>query len=205
MSIIKKKKDMLIIYGSPHSKGSTSELLSVFIKDFEESGSWNIHTVDTYQLNPHPCTGCRLCAKKESCAFEDMDKLDKELRQSDLLVIASPIYNYSFPSPLKAVLDRWQRYFEAHFALGKKPAIKKHRRAVALLTMGSDEDFGVEVATYQLKRAFSVMNTELYGCAVWSATDRKNDKKAVADKAALRLSQAILEGKESPDDMERVI
>ncbi len=124
--------------------------------------------------------------------FSDLDGFDKELRKSDLLVVASPVYNASFPAPMKALLDRTQRYFEARFSLNKKPPIKKRREAVLLLSMGSEEDFGVEVTTYQLKRSFSVMNTQLTGCVVWDATDLGREKQVQAQKKAGSLGLEIL-------------
>ena len=172
--LLKKQKQMLIVFGSPRDNGSTRTLVSAFTKDFIDSGGWEITEIDAYRQNALPCTGCKECAKKEKCAFDDLNDFDKKLRRCDLLVWASPIYNYSFPAPLKAILDRSQRYFEAYFSLGKKPCIKKPRTAVLLLAMGSEDEFGVETAQYQLRRAFSVMNTELIGCVVWKSTDLEN-------------------------------
>ena len=58
--------------------------------------------------------------------------------------------------------------------------------------MGSQEDFGVEVTTYQLKRSFSVMNTELTGCVVWDSTDRGRENQVPAQKKARALGLEIL-------------
>lgn len=187
----KGKKKALVLFASPNSQGHTRKLLEGFLRDFREDQDWMIEEINVYEKNLHPCIGCKACAKKEGCAFDDFDEIDHALRQSDLLVIASPIYSASFPSPMKALLDRTQRYFEARFSLGLKPPIKKHRKAVLLLSMGSREDFGVEVATYQLQRAFTVMNTELCGCAVWQETDRGEERKGEALRAAQALALEI--------------
>ena len=192
MSLFQKKK-LLVLFGSPHSHGFTARLLDSFLECFQHHKGWEVQVVDLYQQNPHPCTGCRACAKKEGCSFDDLDGLDKSLRACDLLVVASPVYNSSFPAPLKAWLDRTQRYFEARFSLGMRPPIKKHRDAVLLLTMGSQEDFAVEVCTHQLERAFSVMNTSLVGCAVWDATDLGDQNKARAVEAAGGIALEILQ------------
>ena len=186
------KKKLLVLFGSPNGQGCTRKLLDSFLVRFRENNSWEITEINAYEENVHPCTGCKSCAKKEGCVFDDFDRIDKELRASDLLVVASPVYNCSFPSPLKAVLDRTQRYFEARFSLGIRPPIKKHREAVLLLTMGSHEDFAVEVTTYQLSRAFTVMNTELAGCAVWDATDLGEQKKGEAQQKAQGIALEIL-------------
>lgn len=192
MSLFSSKKKALVLFGSPHGHGYTRRLLDSFLECFREHKSWEIQEVDLFERAPHACTGCRVCAQKEGCSFDDLDDVDKALRQCDLLVVASPVYNFSYPAPVKAWLDRTQRYFEARFSLGMKPPIKKHRKAVLLLTMGSQESFGVEVCTHQLERAFSVMNTTLSAWAVWDATDRGDERKAGAQAAARAIALEIL-------------
>ena len=195
MRLLGKKKRLLVLFCSPNSHGHTRMLLDSFLEPFKGRADWEeARELDLYALAPRPCAGCRQCAQKEACQFDDLDSFDKELRKSDLLVVASPVYNASFPAPMKALLDRTQRYFEARFSLGKQPPVKKHRDAVLLLAMGSEEDFAVEVASYQLKRAFSVMNTRLTGCAVWDATDLGRQHLLPAQKKAQSLALAILSG-----------
>lgn len=191
MSLFSTKKKVLVLFGSPHGYGCTRKLLDSFLECFQENKSWEVEELNLYEMNVRPCTGCRQCAKEEKCAFDDLDDFDKALRHSDLLVVASPVYNYSFPAPLKALLDRTQRYFEARFSLGIKPPIKKHRDAVLLLTMGSQDSFGVDVCTHQLERAFSVMNTTLAGCALWDATDLGEEHKGMAQVQARAIALEI--------------
>lgn len=192
MSLFQQKKRLLILFCSPHSHGCTRRLLDGFMEPFKERTDWQPVEIDTYTLAAHPCTGCRACAKKEGCAFNDLDKLDKELRRSDLLVVASPVYNASFPAPMKAVLDRTQRYFEARFSLGISKPVKKHRDAFLLLTMGQEDEFPVEVMAHQLERAFSVMNTTLRGCAVWSGTDLGRKNLGEAQQKARQMALDVL-------------
>lgn len=193
MSLFSQKKKMLVLFGSPQGHGHTHRLLEAFLHPFRADKSWELEVVDLYELAPHPCTGCRACAKEETCAFPDLEELDKSLRRCDLLVVASPVYQYSFPAPVKAWLDRTQRYFEARFSLGKQPPIKKHRQAVLLLTMGSQDSFGVEVCSHQLERAFSVMNTTLERCAVWEGTDLGEERWREAQENVGAIALEILQ------------
>ena len=194
MGLLEHKKRLLVLFCSPNSHGSTRMLLDGFVGEFKNQKDWLVTETDVYSLNALPCTGCKACAKKDACAFGDLDSLDKELRRSDLLAVASPVYNDSFPAPMKAVLDRWQRYFEARFSRGDRCPIKKHRDAVLLLTMGREEEFPVEVTAHQLQRAFSVMNTTLRGCAVWDGTDRGRQNLGPALQKARGLALEILAG-----------
>ena len=192
MGLFASKKRVLVLFCSPHGHGCTRKLLDSFLECFQENKDWEIEELNLYEMDVHPCTGCRQCAKEESCTFDDLDGFDKSLRRCDLLVVASPVYNFSYPAPLKALLDRTQRYFEARFSLGMKPPIKKHREAVLLLTMGSEDSYGVEVCTHQLERAFSVMNTDLTGCALWDGTDLGEDRKGMAQTQARAIALEIL-------------
>lgn len=138
---------------------------------------------DAYKLNAAPCTDCGYCKTAQQCAFRDLDEFYEAIESCDLLIIASPVYNMSFPSPMKAILDRFQKYYNARFSLGLRPAIKKHRKAVLLAVAGSEGESG-EVMTKQLKQSFSVMNTELFAHAVINGLDRnelnENDEKIIS-------------------------
>ncbi len=184
------KKKCLVLFGSPHREGRTARLLEAFLSPLGEG--WEVELEDLFRLSPHPCTGCGFCKDQEACAFSDLDPLDQSLRGCDLLVVASPVYNFSFPAPVKAWLDRTQRYFEARFALGKRPPIAKHRQAALLLSLGSEDSFGPQVCAHQLERAFSVMNTTLAGMALWQGGDHGDQGWEEAREKARGLALAIL-------------
>lgn len=186
------KKQLLALFASPHEKGHTAALLTSFLAPFKQREDWEIHVVDIFELKANPCTDCGYCGKTEGCAFRDLDKLDSMLRQSDALVVASPVYNFSFPAPMKAVLDRTQRYFSARFSLGLRPPIGKHREAALLMSMGSREPEGRDIPRFQLERAFTVMNTALRGAVCWQETDRGESTGEAEKEAAYALALEII-------------
>ena len=164
-------KHALVLFSSPHKDGHTKKLLEAFL-DGLEGKDWQVKSLDICKVNIHPCIACGYCQKADGCAFRDLDEFDRDLRACDLLVIATPVYNLSFPAQLKAVIDRFQRYFEARFARGIRPAIATHRDAVLLLTMGRYDPFAVEVCEKTLRQSFSVMNTTLKKTVVLPDKDR---------------------------------
>lgn len=164
---------ILVLYGSPHADGHTARLLHAFLEPFN---GMPVDFVDAYAEQIAPCTACGYCKKKEGCSNPDFDRIDAYIRRADLLVVASPVYNLTFPAPLKAMMDRTQRYFEARFSLGKKPPIEKPKHAVLLAACGSGD--GAEIMERQLKMIFSVMNTRLLHTVVWSGTDRATEREA---------------------------
>lgn len=163
-------KKALILFSSPHAAGHTRGLLEAFQSGLVPE-RWELQEMDVCREPIKPCMACGVCRIKEGCVFHDLDTFDGALRESDLLVIAAPVYNLSFPAQLKNVLDRFQRYFEARFALGIRPVIQKPRKAVLLLTMGKGDPFAVEVCEKTLRQSFSVMNTKLVGTLCLANTD----------------------------------
>ena len=80
--------------------------------------------------------------------FELSDKLVKELKESDIIIISAPIYNYGPPATLKAWSDLAARVDETFRfrADGRREGLLKDKKAYLVITSGgtklnSKEDF----------------------------------------------------------------
>ena len=80
--------------------------------------------------------------------FELSDKLVKELKESDIIIISAPIYNYGPPATLKAWSDLAARIGETFRFKpnGRREGLLKNKRAYLVITSGgtklnSSEDF----------------------------------------------------------------
>ncbi len=80
--------------------------------------------------------------------FELSDKLVKELKESDIIIISAPIYNYGPPATLKAWSDLVARVGETFKfnTTGRREGLLKNKRAYLVITSGgtklnSKEDF----------------------------------------------------------------
>ncbi len=80
--------------------------------------------------------------------FELSDKLVKELKDSDIVIISAPIYNYGPPATLKAWSDLVARVGETFRfkANGRREGLLKNKKAFLVITSGgtklnSNEDF----------------------------------------------------------------
>lgn len=153
-------KKALVLFSSPHPDGATRHLLDAFLAGLSAE-KWTVEERDVCKDPVAPCRACGYCKKTDGCILHDFDDTDASLRACDLLIVASPVYNLTFPAQLKSVIDRFQRYFEARFARGVRPAIEKPRQAVLLLTMGRHDAFPEEVCARMLRQSFSVVNTRL--------------------------------------------
>mgnify|MGYP001462953059 CR=1 FL=1 len=80
--------------------------------------------------------------------FDLSDKLVKELKESDIIIISAPIYNYGPPATLKAWSDLAARVGETFRFKpnGRREGLLKNKRAFLVITSGgtklnSKEDF----------------------------------------------------------------
>ena len=80
--------------------------------------------------------------------FELSDKLVKELKESDIIIISAPIYNYGPPATLKAWSDLAARVGETFRFKpnGRREGLLKNKKAYLVITSGgtklnSSEDF----------------------------------------------------------------
>lgn len=167
------KKNVVVLFGSPHKNGCTSKMLNTFFKNFPNN--INIKTFSAFDMNAKPCIDCGYCKMNNDCVTHDLDDFMKAFEECDIFIIASPVYTFSFPAPLKSILDRFQRYFNARFARNENPPIMKSKQSVLLMTCGSNVDDGFKISTHQLKRTFTVLNTKLVSSCLWSETDFNRD------------------------------
>ncbi len=183
------KPFILTISGGPRKDGCSAELLRRFTAGF----SARFAHYDAYEKNYAPCTDCRACREFEGCAIGDMDGFFADFEACDGIIIASPVYNMSFPAPMKAIIDRMQRYYSARFFLHKRPPIAKYRPVALLLSAGSKEEDGV-LAAQQLKKIFTVTNCELLCQVTLNDTDKNGSisdiETEIAAKAAYYADSA---------------
>jgi multimeric flavodoxin WrbA len=100
-------KRVLILKGSPRQKGNSSVLADQVRAGAEDAGA-EVESIYLHGLEIQPCDGCYFCEGSGICAIEDdMQALYPKLRQADALVIASPIYWFTYSAQVKLCVDRW--------------------------------------------------------------------------------------------------
>ncbi len=150
------KKKALVIFGSPHKNSFTASICSYFTKRLT---GYDTELVNAFESNFRPCIDCKKCRQSKTCVFRDMDNFDFIFRQSDLIIIASPLYNFSFPSPLKAIFDRFQRYYSEKYYLNLKLPQKS---AILILTCGrQNNDKWIEIFKNQTNILLESINIKL--------------------------------------------
>lgn len=99
-------KNVLILSGSPRKGGNSDILCDEFAKGALESGH-NVEKIRVAEQNIGYCRACYACKGSGVCVIkDDMTDLLQKMIDSDVIVLASPVYFYSIDAQLKAVIDR---------------------------------------------------------------------------------------------------
>ncbi len=129
-----------VLNGSPRPKGNTAALVDAFREGAESKG----HQVSVLQVGAMKiggCRGCEYCHTKGGGACvqkDDMAEVYPALAESEMLVLASPVYYFGLTGQLQSAVSR----FYAVMA----PAAKKW---ALLLTSGSPDVYGAIEAQYR--------------------------------------------------------
>lgn len=101
-------RKVVILNGSPRRKGNTSSLADSFARGAESSGC----EVKSFFLNDMKINGCRGCfgghsSRECPCVQkDDMTEIYPEVRDADVVVLASPLYYWNISGQLKTAIDR---------------------------------------------------------------------------------------------------
>ncbi len=99
-------KNVFIVSSSPRKDGNSDMLAEEFAKGARDAGH-AVQKINVRDLDMKFCSGCLYCHSAKKCAInDDMNALYQDVRNSDVLVFASPVYYYSVSGQLKTFLDR---------------------------------------------------------------------------------------------------
>ncbi len=147
---------VISFFGSPHSGGHSSALHNSFLHNFADN---NILRVSAYKRNITPCIACGFCKTAFACTYNDMDEILTVLKEADILTMSWPVYFSSAPSPMKAIIDRFQPLWEASIS-GKLDL--KPKKIFYFLTAGSDYKTVFDPSLTILKYIAATFKSEIF-------------------------------------------
>lgn len=115
---------------------NTEETLDSFLEGFD-----NEHTITKRRLVDEDikmCIACEYCSThRGDCVHKDDElKLIDEMLESDLIIIASPLYFNSVTTRFKVMIDRTQILYNARYVI-KDPIFKEVKPVVMLCVGGA--------------------------------------------------------------------
>ncbi len=128
----------IAIMGSPRAGMNTDVLLDNVIKGLE-SAQVDVEKISLKDLHISPCIGCYACSKTGRCFMEDdMTPIYDKFNESDIIVVASPMYFNTVSSLTKIMIDRCQAFWSSKYILNKSSIDKsKKRKGMFLCTAGA--------------------------------------------------------------------
>ena len=99
--------NVLILHGSCRVNGVTGQLADEFARGAKDAGH-HVTKVELREKNIKDCAGCGACQiNGGNCVQkDDMATIYQEILEADVIVLASPVYYYTWTSLMKRTLDR---------------------------------------------------------------------------------------------------
>jgi multimeric flavodoxin WrbA len=168
---------VLGIFGSPRRGGNTDLLLEEALKGAEQEGALveRLHLTD---YNVMPCRECHGCDKTGQCVIQDdMQKIYPKLLDSDIIILASPIFFYGITAWAKALVDRSQAVWVRKYLL-KDPSMSKEskKRKGFFISVGATKGPKLfEGSILTAKYFFDAIHAEYAGDLLLRGLDAKTD------------------------------
>lgn len=151
---------VLVVFGSPQKSGNTKRLLNGFLSGLDRNAE--VETVYSFDLSPAPCDNCGYCKGIDACRKKDLDEFFKKFGEADVIVFAMPVHTLGMPAPVKALFDRFQRYYNARYERNVIYSFRKERKGILLVTGGNDSRVGFDIIKKQCEYAFNLLNIKPY-------------------------------------------
>jgi multimeric flavodoxin WrbA len=159
--------DILILKGSPRKQGNSAVLADRAADGARETGA-RVESIFLHGLNILPCDGCDKCLGSGECAIsDDMQEIYPKILAADAIILASPIYWFTFTAQLKLCIDRWYALWNR----GNDPF--RHKKLGIILTFGDPDVFasGAINAIHTFESMSRYMQAEISGLVYGSLAD----------------------------------
>ena len=154
-----------IIHGNTRVKSNTEALAKLFVEELIAKGV-EVAQVSLRDKDIKTCVGCDKCHKvldSFGCVINDyMQKIAKEIMESDLIVFTSPIYTWMPTPPLKAAMDRTYAFTKYPENADQFCLLKKQKYAM-IATSGDDCEENCDLFDESVRRMAKFGKREYLG------------------------------------------
>jgi len=126
---------IVCLLGSPREKGNSATIANRFCNRAAGLGA-EVKTFILNNLEYRGCQGCMACKTKlDRCVQnDDLTEVLEAIRETDVLVLASPVYFYDISGQLKTFMDRTFSYLVPDFITNpKKSRLAPGKKLVFIL------------------------------------------------------------------------
>jgi multimeric flavodoxin WrbA len=155
---------ILTILGSPRKRGNTAAVLAAF--EEQVVPGHEIERINITDYRVEGCRGCDVCQDRldePGCLQkDDAVRLLERILAADTVIYACPVYCWSFPAQLKALMDR-------HYCLVKwqngeiAAALMTGKRTALLVTCGGDAADNADLIQVMFEREMAYVRGQVVG------------------------------------------
>lgn len=170
---------ILMLNGSPHSKGNTYIALQEMEKIFTQEGM-ETEIVHIGNQDIRGCIACGYCMKNGRCVFEDLvNETAAKFEACDGLVVGSPVYYASANATLIAFLTRL--FYSTHF----DKTMKVGAGVVAARRGGLSSTFD------ELNKFFTISGMPVASGQYWNSIHGREQGEAAQDLEGLQSMRTL--------------
>lgn len=170
---------VLLINGSPKSKGNTALALSEMEKVFLEEGI-ECEMIQVGNLAIRGCVACGGCRKLGKCVMDDVvNEVAAKFEACDGIVLGSPVYYASANSTMTAFLDRlfYSSGFDKTMKVGASVAVARRG--------------GASAAFDQLNKYFTISGMPIASSQYWNSVHGGAPGEAAMDGEGLQTMRVL--------------
>lgn len=132
---------IVTLLGSPRSGKNSASIANRFAETAAGLGA-EIRTFELNRLRYRGCQGCYACKKTvDYCVLnDDLTEVLNEVREADLVVLASPVYYGDITAQLKGFIDRCYSYMTPDYLTSSQPSRLSPKKLVFVLTQGHPDE-----------------------------------------------------------------
>ena len=173
---------VLLVNGSPHSRGCVFTALSEVASTLQKEGIES----EIFWIGNAPvqgCTGCFQCRKNDSgcCVFNDelYTSLLGKIKECDGIIIGSPVYYAAPAGSLCALLDR--------IFFSGAPYLK-HKVAAAIVNARRG---GASAAFDRLNKYFTLLQMQVVSSTYWNSTHGTTPEEVLRDAEGMQVMRML--------------
>lgn len=180
-------KKILLITGSSRKNGNSNAMADSFETSAIEKGL-DVVRYDATKLNIGECHGCDTCFNtSKACTFnDDFNKIVDDIITADGIVISTPVYWYTFPAKVKAIIDKFYSLY-----VGKHMFTEKKCALITCCELETLDTF--DGINFAFDKSFELMGAEVVGKVLITAVSAVGDIKHTDGEAqAAKLAELFV-------------
>lgn len=170
---------VLLINGSPRTKGNTTIALEEMVKIFHEE-QIETEVLQVGNKDIRGCIACGSCHEHGKCVFNDIvNETAKKFEECDGIVVASPVYYASANATLIAFLDRlfYSTNFDKTMKVGASVTVARRG--------GCSSTFD------ELNKYFTICGMPIASSQYWNSVHGRGPGEAVQDAEGMQTMRTL--------------